>query len=436
MIHAAATPQALEFVSVNHQDQGREALAERIQQLRGEHSELSLRVIGDRAQVSHTTVARALSTADKLPSWPSIAAIIRVLGGTDSDFEPLWLWASNGTPPTLMGEPEVAAPQAEPSARRWPRWFISGCVALTVAMMILAIVHGAVSPQSSADRWLGDLAQTVFVTAATVAFAVNRSRARGRERRWLLFACLATGCWTVAMVCWTIVHEIGGNHDRGTLLANFGFHAYSVLMLIALWLRLPPTDSRTPRKDLIRPLALAATAALSIPALIWILAALLRTHPADLPDNTAIRLTYLYPIADAAMLALALLADARGHHVTQSRLLALAFAAHAIAATLATIDIAADATTDLVASSEFGFTIFTALLAVAAIAPTDHRTRPSRHHHVITRALQATGLTALTIYILTPAISDLPPAISPQIAAGVSLLLAVALIGSFHHTNH
>ncbi|MFB7718180.1 helix-turn-helix domain-containing protein [Nocardia sp. NPDC056100] len=420
---------------MNHHDQGREALAEHLQLLRGEHSELSLRAIGDRAQVSHTTVARALSTADKLPSWPSIAAITRVLGGTDCEVEPLWLWASSGTPPIAVNDSETPAPHAEPGTQRWPRWFISVCVALTVAMMVLAIVHSAVPPQSSADRWLGDLAQTVFVAAATVAFGINGVHARGRERQWLLLACLASGCWAAAMLSWTIVHEIGGNHDRGTSLAELGFRAYSVLMLIALWLRRSPTRGRAQHNDVVHTLALTATAALSIPALIWILAALLHTHPADLPDNTAIRLIYLYPIADAAMLALALLTGAHGHRVTQSRVLAMAFAAHAIAATLATIDTAADATTDLVASSELGFTIFTGLLAVAAIAPTDYRTRPSRHHHLITRALQSTGLIALAIYILTPAIGSLPPAVSPHIAAGLTLLLAVALIGSFHHAN-
>ncbi|MFE3189859.1 helix-turn-helix domain-containing protein [Nocardia sp. NPDC059240] len=418
---------------MNHRDQGREALAERIQQLRGEHPELSLRAIGDRAQVSHTTVARALSTADKLPSWPSIAAIARVLGGAGSDVEALWLWASTGTPPESGPNSDDAVTLAEATASRRPRWFIPTCVAVAVTMMILAIVHSAVPPQSHADRWLGNVAQTVFATAATLAFAVNARRAHAPERRWLLVACLASGCWTAAMVCWTVVHEIGGDHDRGTTLAEVGFHGYSLLMLTALWLRLRPALGRAPRGDTLRTVALAAVAALSIPALIWILAALLHTNPADPPDNTAIRLTYLYPIADAAMLALALLTDAHGRWSTQSRLLATAFVAHTAAAILATIDIAADASTDLVASSELGFTSFTALLALAAITPADHHTPSPRLHHRIARGLQATGLIAVAIYILAPATGHLPAAINSGIAAGIALLLVVALLASFYH---
>ncbi|MFG1796182.1 helix-turn-helix domain-containing protein [Nocardia sp. NPDC049149] len=412
---------------MNHRDQGREALAQQLRQLRSEHPELSLRTIGHRAQVSHTTVSRALSTEDKLPSWSSIAAITRVLGGASGDVQPLWLWASAGTPPTAVDEP---APQPEPE--RHP-WFVPACSVVTIGLIILAIAHNAIPAQSTADRWLGDVAQTVFATAATIAFGSRARRAEGADRRWLLLACLASACWTVAMVYWIFVHDIRDDHQLGTTVAEFGFHGYSLLMIVAMWLRLRtihPTWALRMRTG--RTVALIAVVALSVPSAIWILTALLDNDP-DSPDDIQIWLTYLYPLADGALFTIALLAALSGARITQSRLLAAAFGAHAIASVLATVYTVADAATDLVASAEFGFTTFTALLALAAIAPTDNRNRPPRHLGIVVRVMQAAGLAAIAVYTLTLATGNLPPAITPFTAAALIILLVVALIASLHH---
>lgn len=427
MIRATVTVWALDFAAVNHREQGREALAQRLKQLRGENPELSLRTIGQRAQVSHTTVSRALSIEDKLPSWPSIAAITRVLGGTSRDIEPLWLWASTGIAPTsarLIDDPVPQPHTPHP-------WFIPTCVVATIALVILAIAHSAIPAQSSADRWLGDLSQTGFMTATAISFGVRALRTRGVERRWIALACLASACWTAGMVCWIVVHEIGGNHHRGTFLAESGFHGYSLLMLTALWLR-NTRPTRIPRMSTARTVSLIAVAALSVPSLIWLLTALLDTGPTGTGDSR-IRLTYLYPIADGAMIVMALLSALSGARLIQSWLLATAFGAHVVASILATTYTTVDVSTDLVASSEFGFTTFTVLLALAAIAPTDNRTRPAHHLDIAIRALQAVGLIAITVYTLTLATGDLPPAITPAITATLTLLLIAALVASFNH---
>ncbi|MFF2554639.1 helix-turn-helix domain-containing protein [Nocardia sp. NPDC058058] len=410
---------------MDHREQGREALAQELRQLRGERPELSLRAIGQRAQVSHTTVSRAFSVEDKLPSWPSIAAITEVLGGATGEIEPLWLWASTGTPPTRL----ITAPLPPRPAPR--PWFTPVCAVATVGLMILAIAHSAIPPQTSADRWLGDIVQAVIATAAAIAFGVRARQDRGSDRRWLIFACLATVCWTVGMACWIAVHEIGGDHDRGTAITELGFHAYSLLMIGALWLR-NAWPTRIPNMTTMRSVALIAVAALSVPSLIWLLAAFLDTVSTG-TDDAQIRLTYLYPIADGAMLAMALFGALTGTRIIQSWLFATAFGVHAAASILATTYITEDVSTDLVASSEFGFTTFTVLLALAAIAPMDSRTRPERHLDLAIRALQAGGLIAIAIYILALATGHLPPAITSYIAAALILLLIVALVAGFNH---
>ncbi|GAB2532396.1 hypothetical protein GCM10027167_41630 [Nocardia heshunensis] len=431
MIRATVTARPLEFTLVNHREQGREALAQRLKQLRGEHSALSLRTIGQRAQVSHTTVSRAFSTEGKLPSWGSIAAITRVLGGTGSEVEPLWLWASTGALPAVPGTDERVYEADATSTMH--RWFIPVCAVATIGLIILAIAHNAIPAQSSADRWLGDVIQTVFAAAATIAFGIRARRMTGSERRWLWLACLACGCWTVAMMCWIVVHEIEGSHHRGVVLAEAGFHGYSLLMLAALWLRnLTPT--RVPRASVVQTVALIAVTALSVPASVWILTVLIDTDRTD-TDTTLIRLTYLYPIADGAMLAMAVFASLSGVRIIQSRLLATAFGAHAIGGILATTYRSASASADLVASAEFAFTTFAVLLALAALAPTDHRTRPAWHLHIVIRVLQAVGLIAITIYTLTLATGNLPPAITPYTAAALVLLLIAALIASLPHST-
>ncbi|MEV6767940.1 hypothetical protein AB0N05_04830 [Nocardia sp. NPDC051030] len=419
---------------MNHREQGREALTQQLLQLRGEHPELSLRTIGIRAQVSHTTVSRAFSTQDRLPSWPSIAAIAHVLGGVSGEVEPLWQWAATGTPPThaqLTGEAPL---RSDPMHTQQP-WFIPVFLALVVGLIILAIVSSAIPAGSTADRWLGNLAQTVFAITATIAFGLRAFRAAGFERRWLVFACLAVACWSTAIVCWVVVHEINGNHQRGTTIAEVGFHTYSLLMIIALWLRLRNNlTAGTARENTVRTVALTTVTALSVPAAVWLLSVLPRVQQPT--DSTLVLRTYLHPITDGAMIALAMIASVRGIRVTQSRLLAIAFSTHAVASILATTNAAADPTTDLVASSEFGFTTFTVLLALAAIAPTDTRIRPVRHQNILTRALQATGLAAIITYTLTLATGHLPAAITPFTAAAITLLLVIALVTSLHHPHY
>lgn len=416
---------------MNHREQGREALAEQLRQLRGKHPELSLRVIGQRAQVSHTTVARALSTEDKLPSWSSIAAITQVLGGANSDIQPFWLWASTGAPPAPPEQPAAAARPAGPPPGL-PTWFTPVGFVLTCGLIILAVVHGAMDPQSAPDRWIGDVTQTVFATAAAIAFGVRAVRDGGTERRWLSLACAATLCWTAAMVYWIVRHDLAPQATHGPTVAEIGFMGFSLLMIAALWLRLRDMHQGRSQENPVQTTALIAVAALSAPALIWVLIGLLDTRAAA-PHTALVRLTYLHPIADFAMIAMAGIASVRGEWVTQSRLLFMAFGARALAGIMATAFVSADAPTGLVDSSEFGFTTFAVLLAFAAITPDDSRIRPAQHRRRLTRAVQLVGLTAVAIYTVTLATGNLPPAITPYATATVTLLLVIALAASPHH---
>ncbi|MEV6771868.1 helix-turn-helix transcriptional regulator [Nocardia sp. NPDC051030] len=417
---------------MGHREQGREALTQQLLQLRGEHSELSLRTIAMRAQVSHTTVSRAFSTQGKLPSWTSIAAIAQVLGGDSVEVEPLWQWASTGTPQTRAQLAGEAPPRSDPPTPTRLPWFIPVCAALAFGLILPAAVAGAMTTESTAYRWLAVFTQAVFAIAAAIAFGLHAFRAAEFERRWLVFACLASACWGAAMVWWILAYEIGGN-QHGVMISEIGFHTYSPLMIIALWLRLRnnPTASAA-RENTVQTVALTVVAALSVPGAVWLLSAL--PHARHGADETFLLRTYLYPLADGAMIALALLASVRGIRVTQSRLLAVAFGADAIAVILAT-NSAIEQTADLPASAEFASTAFAVLLALAAIAPIDNRIRPAHHQYILTRVLQATGLAAIVTYTVTLATGHLAPAITPIMAAGITLLLVIALVTSLHQSH-
>ena len=326
-------------------------LQEHLAHARAQSGSPSLRVIAERTDYSHTTVAKAFTPAVTGLSWPVVE---QVAAAVDADLTVARrLWDTHG-PLAELSRPRARSQWQMSVLVVWCGLLLSGGVAIAVMQ--------SVDRDTTRSTLITDLVLTVVAAVASAAFATRARRApQVRTRRYFLCLAIGMAAWTVGQLLWFIERDIddqavpsGYIHDAGWLLApiaiGIGLHMragdYGLTVGYRVWQRI---------------VALVCLAAASYAAVTLLLVVV------GFTVSGPVLVFLLYPAADLTLAVMAVIPLICGHRVIGSMLLVTAFFA-AAASDIGYVMLRAEPSTDTIpAPTALGYLAFAIVITIYAI---------------------------------------------------------------------
>ncbi len=218
-----------------------------------------------------------------------------------------------------MPEPAVTQRRSVPM---WPRKafvvLTRGRTTLVTVVVLLWFLSTAVvlsSPPPVVARLIDDLTQTLVAALAAGATGIAAA-SRGRIRRAWASLAFATGSWSLGQAAWTVLELRYGRDSPLPSVADLGFLMFPIGVGLALW-AFPTAQPGLRRRDIVDGLILTA----GLASMIWT-TSLRAVLDGGHGTTAALAVSLTYPVADAIIVVMALMAHSRGgpHRDTLARL--------------------------------------------------------------------------------------------------------------------